>query len=824
MAGVGDPIVELGQRIRCFLFLVAVVVGGLFTMDVIASPDGLPAAGVSANVRLEPEGALHAGKNRAFVLFVDSLRYETATDPALMPRFVKLRERGTSGRVMSTRDSITLPAIRAAFTGRDRATLFGFVENLWKGNARVPSLFGDLSARGLASSVYSDGTFGQFGADVSRVRSNEGRGANEVDAQSDALKEAYADYRSGKFALVVAHLTHTDHVAHEFGVSHPMYRARYALVDEIIEKLDRAIPADETFVVMGDHGHDARGRHSMGLGVATFAFYRGPGYCAGCDLGTIPITEHRYLLSWALGLPLPRDFRGGGHPQALRAEGELPAAYRSSVPAEASEPASERGGSGERLVASSIMAIYLGTLACVWGMLVRAHGGATWTTWSAFVTVLPLAFPFWFPYSAAGGIAVAAAWTLVVSRRLALSSWRECAAITSSALALYGWGYLLAASRSVVHDLTYGMLLGGWCTLLVLALAATAWRKAPALGWLVVGAPLFLLYPSVYRYGAPAAMAPAWGGWAAVGLAALPREFRGERSWLSAMASAGGLLSFLLPFKAADGLDFQFQNWVAWPADMIPGGWLTFGLIALVILFLRRGMRPRAICGALAIGALVAIVEMRLLPLGRLEPMLGLSLVCVGAVLRKRTDLAGDSAQLARAAMLGGLLIAYHALVRIPAQAYLWADCLFACIVLSAALLRHTRGGTTELVSSVFLRVLGMVVAGWVTLAWGVRWLEWGFLYDWFGAEFVETHVGWFLPLILMRYVIPVWIVRILLGEEPEEGRAESERTSWLVWGAKILSLLLFAYGAWHFEPTTDPRLEAAAQTALATVLAAGLL
>src|SRR4051794_34510481 len=108
-------------RVTSFVLLVVIVLGGLFAMDVVAAPDVSasgerdPAADISAHAK-----PLHAGTNRAFVLFGDSLRYETAPDPAMMPRLGALRARGTPARVMSTRDPIPIPAIRAAFTGRAR--------------------------------------------------------------------------------------------------------------------------------------------------------------------------------------------------------------------------------------------------------------------------------------------------------------------------------------------------------------------------------------------------------------------------------------------------------------------------------------------------------------------------------------------------------------------------------------------------------------------------------------------------------------------------------------------------------------------------------
>src|SRR5262249_30874490 len=124
------------------------------------------------------------------------------------------------------------------------------------------------------------------------------------------------------------------------------YRERFRAADAMVAAMDRAVPSDETLVVMGDHGHDAKGRHSFGLDVPTFAVYRGARFQRAHDLGTTPIREHRYLLGWALGLPLPSDYDGPRHPEALVSHGPLPGDYSAAAtaPTGSTSSAGSRGG------------------------------------------------------------------------------------------------------------------------------------------------------------------------------------------------------------------------------------------------------------------------------------------------------------------------------------------------------------------------------------------------------------------------------------------------------------------------------------------------
>ena len=302
---------------------------------------------------------------RAFVLLLDSLRYQTVTNAAIMPRSVALRGTAVTARVTPTRDAITVPSIRAAFSGRDSTSLLGFVRNFVKRSTGMESIFTQLAAQGRHAAVFSDGAFDQFGEHVFESFENEEDAPDEWRAQNAALDHALQLFRAGKHDLVVVHVTYTDHTAHELGIADPEYRKRFGRVDEMVARVAAAIPPGDTFVLLGDHGHDAAGRHALGLDVPTFALYRGPRERAGVDLGTISIRDHRYLMGYALGLDLPADYSAGRHPQALvpTAAGALPAEYARS--ARVQDGADSGIPRGER-VSLHALVVYLGVLFAVW--------------------------------------------------------------------------------------------------------------------------------------------------------------------------------------------------------------------------------------------------------------------------------------------------------------------------------------------------------------------------------------------------------------------------------------------------------------------------
>lgn len=780
------------RRVWAAYFLVVLLVCVTVALgdEIVAfSIEGPPAALGAAPPAPPPASGghpWHAGRARAFVVLADSLRWQTATDAAIMPNLARLSARGVRAKVTSTRDAVTVPAIRAAFKGVERTALFGFVTSLFRGKASVTSLFTDLRAEGRSAVAYSDGSFLQFGDDLVE-RSNEAGGAREIDRQNGRALEAARALAAGDRDLAVVHLTYTDHVAHEAGVFHPRYREHYGALDALVAELDRILPPEDTLVLLGDHGHDEAGRHSMGLDVPTFAFYRGPGFRAGVDLGTIAITDHRYLLGWALELPLRDDYRGGRHPEALAASGALPPSFAAAAAPAASTP-------GRVRALQWVLAIAVAALA----------GGAL------------------------AGIARRVSGNGVTGRRI------EVAAALAG-VAFVGWGALLARMRPLVHEPRFTTIIAVWVAIalaLPIAVRLAATRASPALrAWvprvafgLLLGA-LFLLYPTVYRYGAPAAMAPVWiCGALALAAAAWPSR--------RALLAAAGVLVLLWPFKLAEAKNFQLAGWVSWPVQQIPGAWETLDTIALLLLFVRR-QRPIAVALAVAAALIIRQIHVGEIELGRYEVVAALALALLAfalrvALRRGRAARAPDAelalvAAVERTLGLAALLVGFHAAVVARVSTHAAATLLLAAVGLSAPLVEGAPARAARWAYGV-LGLLVVLAAGWVGIAWTVHLFEWHVLYAWFSAASVEKHIGWFLPLILVRYVLPARAARRLLVEGAPRAAAEAEAHLFTLAAVKATSLALVMLGIGLVQATSDVYLEAAQETAIWLVVMGGAI
>ncbi len=240
---------------------------------------------------------------RVLVLLVDGLRYETAASPDMMPALAAIREQGASGKVETVFEGFSIPAIRAAFSGKAETQLVNAIRNFHFTALPIESVFLDARNHGESSIVIGDEPFTQFGPYFER-RLPPDRYPNMYARDRERPAMALKAYATESADLVICHYEGGDWAGHEYGIHSPKYAAEFRAIDSLISRFAAARRPGDYLFVFGDHGHNATGEHKTGLYVPTFGLFIGPDITPGVVFASLQITNLRLLISHGLGLQL----------------------------------------------------------------------------------------------------------------------------------------------------------------------------------------------------------------------------------------------------------------------------------------------------------------------------------------------------------------------------------------------------------------------------------------------------------------------------------------------------------------------------------------
>jgi hypothetical protein len=252
--------------------------------------------------------------------------------------------------------------------------------------------------------------------------------------------------------------------------------------------------------------------------------------------------------------------------------------------------------------------------------------------------------------------------------------------------------------------------------------------------------------------------------------------------------------------------------------------WVVAVLVAKLIIFARwrvpHWLKPLGV---------IAAYEIQRVHFGDWHPTAGeylamiVGLAATGALAPRWLE-AESARELRRVCWLWAMYLGYYYAIRIPNDHYMWADFFFAALVLSARLARRTAAPRELRHHYAMLMLLSVVVAGWVTVAWTLHMFEWGVVYDWFPAAFVEENALLFVPIINGRYLIPVLMARLLLAEQLGDRQAYPSGHVWTAAGAKVVSLALILTGIGYAIADSEVYLESIQEAACLAVFVVALL
>lgn len=235
------------------------VVGALYVLGVVFAslsvlkprrPPALPKAVVA-----HPALTQHL----LFVI-VDGLRYDVATDAALMPRFSAAMKQHRSADILAGPVSMTSSAVQSFASGQ-RGRLEQVARNINPDPPPFQSWMQNAREQGLKVALVGDRTWNSsYGAHFDEQRLDPPGVAIDVDYNAQTFKDAREILGHAPNAFVL-HFVTPDHQGHAYGVRSPKYRAHIAHFDGLLFELLAEVGPEWTVVVTSDHGANDAGDH-----------------------------------------------------------------------------------------------------------------------------------------------------------------------------------------------------------------------------------------------------------------------------------------------------------------------------------------------------------------------------------------------------------------------------------------------------------------------------------------------------------------------------------------------------------------------------------
>lgn len=229
-------------------------------------PDSAPTVAVTAPLT-----------ERVVLIVLDSLREDTATDPAVMPHFIAHAARGAGGVNITPQMTLTTMSVFTTATGMEPSISWS-LKNFDAEPFTDESIISVVAASGRKVALLGDASWAQmFGGSAANVLAFKDKGffaAEEGGITADdrtTMATAEAVLRDPAYALVIIHLTSSDKAAHRFGAhrveedgSPSAYAQALTTFDTWLGDVIGRNSEATTWLLMSDHGCTLRGNHGGG--------------------------------------------------------------------------------------------------------------------------------------------------------------------------------------------------------------------------------------------------------------------------------------------------------------------------------------------------------------------------------------------------------------------------------------------------------------------------------------------------------------------------------------------------------------------------------
>ncbi len=271
-------------------------------------------AGSDIQTRLREDPPPHG--NRLFIYFVDSLRFDYALNPELMPHLNRLLPESTWGLAVPCATNMTVHCVEAAFSGIDRSSILAFGEDFHpKRSKHSTGWFFQMKNRGAHIAAVSDYVIPTLYPDALAEKHEYRKGAS----QRKLVEMALGYFANPANTVTIVHLLGPHDEGQIHGSNTPQYRAQLREVDDLLRDITATLSPKDTLFIFGDHGMDDEGKHTYNTYAPTFYLYRGPDFTPGLRQD-IHLLSHTFFLSVLFRLPFFPDYQGDFYWNAFQPE------------------------------------------------------------------------------------------------------------------------------------------------------------------------------------------------------------------------------------------------------------------------------------------------------------------------------------------------------------------------------------------------------------------------------------------------------------------------------------------------------------------------
>lgn len=257
---------------------------------------------VSVDDLVNAQPVPHSEKEHIWIVMFDSMT-DRFLNTGRVPFVDSLLPSGVSGSETSCTDKMTVPCLKAAFTGKDNFSVFALFEDfMTSGQKTRGSVLETMRDHGYKIGTVATYSWTQFEHTFSS-KVLFGPTIRKGYTDHVAIDETLAIMKRDKPDVLITALRYFDNVSHKYKPGSDEYYAEALRSNDCIRRVHKALPPDWNLLVFGDHGHDqVDGRHLVGLDIPAMYLYTGPAFRKGVSKD-IDIRSHYYILSRLFGLP-----------------------------------------------------------------------------------------------------------------------------------------------------------------------------------------------------------------------------------------------------------------------------------------------------------------------------------------------------------------------------------------------------------------------------------------------------------------------------------------------------------------------------------------